>query len=93
MVTTLILALSSSCDEDLPIICLNRSKPDWYVEVNVEDLSLLLVDISIIVVNSSLVKFEKVNTVYLYALIRVVGALSIFNLRYSPLHHHVLLRH
>ena len=64
MITTLILTLGTTSDKYLTIIGLDRSKADGYVEVNIENLSLLLVQICVVVVYGSLIKFEEMDPVH-----------------------------
>ena len=80
MVTALVLALCTSSDEYLPIIRLYRAKADRNIEVNVEDLSLFLIQICVVIVDGSLVKLEEVDSICLNASIVVESILSIFDL-------------
>ena len=91
MITTLILTLGTTSDKYLTIIRLDRSKADRYVEVNIENLSLLLVQICVVVVYGSLIKFEEMDPVHRHGPIINEPILPVLYLGDSSLHHHILL--
>lgn len=91
MIAALILTLCSSCNENLTISCLDGPKTNGYIEVNVENLPLLLVDISVVIVDGTLVKLEEMDLVYLHIPFVIESVLSVLYLGYGSLHH--LLRH
>ena len=62
MVAALRRVLSSSSYEDPPIV-LDRTEPDRNVEVDVQQLSGLLISVNVVKSYHSLIEFEKVNPV------------------------------
>jgi hypothetical protein len=61
--------LGSTCNEDATVISLNRTEPDWNVEVNAQQLPRLLVLVYVIESNHALIKLEEVDAVWLLPLL------------------------
>jgi len=61
--------LGSTCNEDAAVISLNRTEPDWNVEVNAQQLPRLLVLVHVIESNHALIKLEEVDAVWLLPLL------------------------
>ena len=88
MVAALRWVLSPSSYENFAVICLYRTESNGDIEVDVEQLTWLLIDVDQVVVNGTLVKFEIVNPVSSLpnALTIITEARATINLRDSSLH-------
>jgi len=68
--------LSSACDKDPTIICLDWAKSYWDIEIDVQDLPLFSFVVNIIERHNLLIEFEKMNFVcsnHLELLLVLVG--------------------